>query len=524
MQLVGVIRAGKSFLSHALDRLDVESAEVGGALRIEPAAANNGLGAAFLQRRVVEVRIGPRDENLQRERRRLGEIARDYGDVSALDIREQPLEPVDIHCFFEAVLDCLLDERVLGNFALAGQIFRARDLIRKHVGNQILGVDALQLRRHFPAGAKTRNGKRHRGVPPPARGEHRRRQQRLHQHRTHTFRMQVSGDFCKRETMAGAEGKHDGVFGRRSLQLEIEFATEAFAQREAPCTIDPAAERRMDHQLHAAGLVEKSLEDDGAQRRQHAERCLGSVQVVYQLGRGRPGYADFRLQPFERRCAVGLRFDFAAQPRNGVRQLVAAARRLAQPKRDAGRLAARILDPHAPGFHAQDPVRRIAELKDVALQTLDRKILVHSTDDAAFGLEHHVVIGVVRYGAPGRNRGEPRAAARSQASMHYVAVQVLTRLPATRAESLREHADNLSVLAARQVAVGIGGANEIVEFFLAPFARRDFGYDLLRKHVKRLRRNDDTVELAAPDRVEQRDALGEFVARQRKEPRLGHPH
>lgn len=120
--------------------------------------------------------------------------------------------------------------------------------------------------------------------------------------------------------------------------------------------------------------------------------------------------------------------------------------------------------------------------------------------------------------------GEPRAAARAQASMHYVAVQVLTRLPATRAESLREHADDLSVLAARQVAVGMGGANEIVEFFLAPFARRDFGYDLLRKHVEWFGGNHDAVELAAPDSVEQRDTLGEFVARQRKEPRLGYPH
>ncbi len=33
-----------------------------------------------------------------------------------------------------------------------------------------------------------------------------------------------------------------------------------FAQRQAPRAIDPAAERRVNHQLHAAGLIEEALE------------------------------------------------------------------------------------------------------------------------------------------------------------------------------------------------------------------------------------------------------------------------
>ena len=60
----------------------------------------------------------------------------------------------------------------------------------------------------------------------------------------------------------------DAVFRRRRLQLEIELAAEALAQREPPRAIDAAAERRVDHELHAARFIEEALEHDGVLRRQ----------------------------------------------------------------------------------------------------------------------------------------------------------------------------------------------------------------------------------------------------------------
>ena len=58
------------------------------------------------------------------------------------------------------------------------------------------------------------------------------------------------------------------VLGRRRLQLEVELAAEALAQRQSPGAVDAAAERRMDHQLHAAGFVEEALEHDRVLGRQ----------------------------------------------------------------------------------------------------------------------------------------------------------------------------------------------------------------------------------------------------------------
>src|SRR6266567_4408673 len=46
------------------------------------------------------------------------------------------------------------------------------------------------------------------------------------------------------------------VLGRGGLQLEIELTAEALAQRESPRLVHAAAERRVQHELHPAGLVE----------------------------------------------------------------------------------------------------------------------------------------------------------------------------------------------------------------------------------------------------------------------------
>src|SRR5205085_8554448 len=140
-----------------------------------------------------------------------------------------------------------------------------------------------KLRRNFFSASEARQRKRRGCSPAPARGEHRRVEQRLDQQWPDALRMEVARDLVKREAMAGREREHDRVLGRRSLQLEIEFAAEAFAEREAPCAIDAAAERRMDDQLHAPRLVEEALEHDGLLRRDDAERGARRAEIIDEL-------------------------------------------------------------------------------------------------------------------------------------------------------------------------------------------------------------------------------------------------
>src|SRR5271154_2841533 len=65
----------------------------------------------------------------------------------------------------------------------------------------------------------------------------------------------------EREAMLLRERNIQAVVRGGRLQLEIERAAKSLAQREPPCLVDAAAERSMDHKLHAAAFVEKALGD-----------------------------------------------------------------------------------------------------------------------------------------------------------------------------------------------------------------------------------------------------------------------
>ena len=111
---------------------------------------------------------------------------------------------------------------------------------------------------------------------------------------------------------------------------------------------------------------------------------MGGGEIVDQLARVRLAEPDLLDEPAQRRAAAGIGAevggDLRAQARDRGGQLVAAAGRLAEPERDRGRRALRVLDPHGAALDAQDAVRAVAELEDVAGQALDREVLVDGAD------------------------------------------------------------------------------------------------------------------------------------------------
>ena len=84
--------------------------------------------------------------------------------------------------------------------------------------------------------------------------------------------MQIARGLRELEAMRVGQRQHDVIFGRCGLQFEVERSAEPLAQGQTPGAIDAAAEGRMNDQLHAAGLVEESLENDRIKRGQAAER------------------------------------------------------------------------------------------------------------------------------------------------------------------------------------------------------------------------------------------------------------
>ena len=230
VQLVGIQHRRPGFTAHALDRFGVELAELGRLLRRHVAAGLHRERAPLLGRRVVEERVGLGAEDLLRERRRARELAANDFDFAGLDTLQHLHEAFDVHRRGQAVLERLLDERVVGNLAIAaGQVLGAGKLIGEHRRQQILRVHALKLRGLLLAVTEPPHGERDARVPAPVHAEQRRIEDRLRQHVPHRFARKVTRDVLEREAVHGAEREHDRVLERRGLELEVEAPAKPLA-------------------------------------------------------------------------------------------------------------------------------------------------------------------------------------------------------------------------------------------------------------------------------------------------------
>ena len=173
------------------------------------------------------------------------------------------------------------------------------------------------------------------------------------------------------------ERQHDVVLGRGGLQLEVELAAEALAQRQAPGAVDAAAEGRMDDELHAARLVEEALEHDRVlasagspsarmAARRYSTSCsaaaspmpTSSIEPAAALASGRIVLQVARPSSARKR-------DTAADS--------SSLRPGASPSQNGmlGGCAVRVLHAHDAALDAQDAVGGVAELEHVAGHALD---------------------------------------------------------------------------------------------------------------------------------------------------------
>ncbi len=202
----------------------------------------------------------------------------------------------------------------------------------------------------------------------------------------------------------------------------------------------------MDHELHAAGLVEEALEQDGVECRQGTERRArpaARYSTIWKAASGERSTVSVNQSTAAPGCVPESLLDLLAQARDGLRKLVAAPGRLAEPERNRGRLTVRILDAHRAALDPQDSIGGVAQLEHVALQALDGEVLVHRADELRLGLEHDAVVGVVRNRAARSDRREAAAAPRTQHLVDGVAMNERALPSAARAEPLGQHRDTL---------------------------------------------------------------------------------
>ena len=487
MQFVGVPGIGTRFVAHAIDRCLVERAEITGARRFGGASCVHGLRATLFERRIIEERVGSGVQDLVRQRRGFGRIARDERQLASMNPREDLGKRVEVHRFLEAVAHGLVDQRMIGNRAVAGDVLEARGRVGEDRGHQIVREHALELRRHLLAAAIARHGERDGGVPAPARLEHRRLEERLHEHVAGRRRMQIPEHVGQRKRMLGPQREQQGIFTGCGLQLEIELTAEAFPQRETPRLVHAAAERGVQHELHPAGFVEEPLEHERLLRRNDAERAAGFGEVRNDLLGCGMGDARFVDQPLQGRRAACLEqpIDVCPEIADGARELVAPRGRFAEPERNRRRRAFGVGHADDARPDLEHAPRAVAQLEDVAGGTLDREILVQRPDERLVRVEDHAVVGDFGNGAARRDGEQPCASTAAHAPVDLVAMDERALPPAPGGETLGRHRQHGVEVAAAEVAIGPRAPRQREQLVFAVVAAGHLGDDLLGEHVER---------------------------------------
>ena len=203
------------------------------------------------------------------------------------------------------------------------------------------------------------------------------------------------------------------------------------------------------------------------------------------------------------------------------RQLSGPARRFAEPERNGRRRAMGIGDADHAAGDLQDAPRAVAELKDVAGVAFDREVFVQRAEERLVGIEHDPVIGDVWNGAARSQRRHARRSLREHAAVHLVAMDQAAAPSAPRRETLGEHPHHRVEVRARQVAVRPRAPRPSRTGRL-PATR---GSPPRRRSAARARRaarrtRISAIELAPPDRRQQRRAFDQVVARLGKQAAL----
>ena len=179
-------------------------------------------------------------------------------------------------------------------------------------------------------------------------------------------------------------------------------------------------------------------------RRQHAERGLRRGEVVDELLRCRSRRDRARRRASARApsgaVAIEQLRERLVQAAHRRRQLVAAARRFAEPERNRRRLAVRVRDVDLARLDLLDAIRRVAELEHVAGHALEREVLVQRADRQLARQQHDVVVELIGNRAAVRDRRQRGAAPAAQHVVDAVEVQMRAAPAAVRREAVGEHA------------------------------------------------------------------------------------
>src|SRR5579884_1487113 len=310
-------------------------------------------------RSVIEIGVRRGIQNLMRKHRGNRRIDCKQTNRSVVHAANHVFEALDIHRFGENVLHHFANQRMIGNLDITFDVLLARSYIGEDCREKIVGTNPQNRWRNFLPVSVPKQRKRSSRIPAPARLENRRGKRRLFQNLLHVLFAQKLEYVGEGKAVLFSESDVQAVFGRGSLQFEIEGTAEAFSQRQPPSFINPRSERGVDHKLHTSAFIEEPFGDEGGLRGNCAENGPAGDDVLNNLFGAGIVHVAFVLQPLDGRCHFGNMtrdadrrnvrrklIDFGANERNLMGKLGGSGRSLAAPERNRRSRALCVFDQH----------------------------------------------------------------------------------------------------------------------------------------------------------------------------------
>ncbi len=454
------------------------------------------------------------------EQRRFGGVDEVEAHRSFLHLPPQLDEALAVERLGEAVVHGLARERGVGHLDGPRDVLLARGGAGEHDGEQVVALHPLERRRYLAPTAEAQHDEAPVQVPPPAALEDRLIEDGLLQRGPDRARGEEAGHVGEREAVVGSEGDDDGVVVGARLELEVEPGTELLAQRVPHRSVEPAAVRRVDHELHPPRLVEEPLDDEVVLRGHDPEHGACRRQVGDDRGGGvalDPGELDDLVDRSRQVVVHHPALHHRPEAGDLLAQLHGAGRRLAAPEGDR-----RVLVPGvdhsdlAAGDLPDLPVVR-AEDEHVTGHRLRGPVFVHAPDQRLVGFGDDAEVAELGDGAAAGEGGEPGALAAAQLTVDAIVVDVGGSGSPAGLDPVADELEHLVEDLPGQRPVGMGSGDERVEVVDLPLRGGCLGDDLLGEDVERGDRHLDGVEAPGPHRGEEPRALDELVAGERVE-------
>ncbi len=171
------------------NRIGIQRTKSRRILRRQSPANADRARPSLLERRIIEIRVRLRIEQLVRENRWFGEIDGQRPNPAVANSLQHRFQSVDVHCLMKAVVQGFFDQRMVGRLNVhRADVVLARQLVRKYGGNQIIGAGALNLRRHSSATVVAKHRQGAGRIPAEASTKQRRLENRLNQSLFHVLR------------------------------------------------------------------------------------------------------------------------------------------------------------------------------------------------------------------------------------------------------------------------------------------------------------------------------------------------